>query len=290
MKADEFHKNLFLTVLDVIFIFCVFVVAVHSDILLGEPLNKEKSANIRKQVERPVQTMPAAEVVTLMPEIAQSVELSSSDVNRITCSAEIKDVIFSKEKGITVKFKGRDAFVKFLTTRKEGQTVYSTVPSELFIVCGDNVYSLIAIPRRIPARSIRLSSGKAENIAKNKSMLGALPFEKKILSTTKSLYVDDIPESFTVTTVNRQIDTFKELDLVLSRIVAINGEGITVKEYRASPIDGKESIEISEKDFLRKEISLKPLAVSIDRLVLKKGDTARIFIVEPNQEESGNER
>lgn len=235
--------------------------------------------------------VPTEGAVIVLPEVAQSVELSSSDVNRITCQGEIKDVVFSKEKGLTVKFSGRNAFVKFLTTRKDGQTAYSTVPSELFIACGENVYNIIAIPRRIPARSVRLSSGKMENIKKNKALLGGLPFEKKLLAVIRSLYREEIPESFTVTTLQRKVDLFRDLDLVLYRIAVIDGEGIQVRVYRAAIAEGgREKLELSEKDFLRNEISPRPLAVSLDRLVLKRGETLRIFVVERSREDTEHER
>lgn len=239
----------------------------------------------------PIATLPAEGAVTIMPEVTQPIELSSSDVNRITCQGEIRDVVYSKEKGIAVKFSGRDAFVKFRTGLKDGKTMYSTTPSEIFVVCGDNVYSLIAVPKRIPARSIRLSPGKMETIRKNRSLLGALPFEKKVLTAIRSLYTEEIPESFTVSTPNRRIDLFRDLDLVLARIAVVEGEGIQVKEYRGTLASGdKDKIELGEKDFLRNEISTDPIAVSLDRLVLKKGEILRVFVVEPHREEPDDER
>jgi conjugal transfer pilus assembly protein TraK len=245
----------------------------------------------RETADVQITKLPAEGTVTVMPEVAQPVELSSSDVNRITCQGEIKDVVYSREKGITVKFSGRDAFVKFRTGLKDGKTTYSTTPSEIFVVCGDNVYSLIAVPKRIPARSIRLSPGKTENIRKNRSLFGALPFEKKILSAIRSLYTEEIPESFTVSTPNKRIDLFRDLDLVLARVAVVEGEGIQVKEYRGALAGGdKDRIELGERDFLRNEISIDPIAVSLDRLVLKKGEILRAFVVEPHREEPGDER
>ncbi len=241
--------------------------------------------------QTPVMTAPQTATssvegaVTLLPEIAQTIELSSSDVNRITCGEEIKDVVFSKEKGIAVRFSGKDAFVKFRTTQKEGKIVYSTTPSEIFIVCGESVYTLIALPRRIPARSVRLSTGKMDNIRKNKSLLGALPFEKKVLSAIRSLFLEDIPDSFTVTTPRQKIDLFQDIDLVLLRVAVVDGEGFQVKEYRGTLTGSvKNQLELGEKDFLRSEISAQPIAISLDRLVLKRGDTLRVFVAEARRE------
>lgn len=257
----------------------------------AEPTGEKAPVPQERTSSPAIAMLPADGAVTVMPEIAQSVELSNSDVNRITCQSEIKDVVYSKEKGIAVKFSGRDAFIKFRTAQKDGRTAYSTTPSEIFIVCGENVYNLIAIPRRIPARSVRLSPGKMENIRKNKSLMGALPFEKKILGAIKSLYTEDIPDSFSVANPHRRVDIFRDLDLVLYRIAIVDGEGLQVKEYRTTLTGNRnEKIELSEKDFLRNEISTQPIAVSLDRLVLKKGETLRVFVVEPRQEDSSGER
>ena len=277
-SISQIHFQVFLSI-------CL-VLIIGSASLSSAAAPREKAPDRSEQSEpSTAATFPADGTVTVMPEIAQSVEMSSSDVNRITCASEIKDVIFSKEKGISVRFSGKDAFVKFLTTRKEGQTTYSTIPSELFIVCGENVYTLIAIPRRIPARSVRLSPGRIDNVKKNKSLLGALPFEKKMLSVIRNLTTEEIPDSFTVTTLNKKVELFKELDLALARIAVIDGEGIQVKEYRAVLLGGgKATIELGEKDFLRNEISVRPLAISLDRLILKKGETLRVFVVEYSQE------
>ena len=71
----------------------------------------------------------------------------------------------------------------------------------------------------------------------------------------------------------------------------VEGEGIQVKEYRGALAGGdKDRIELGERDFLRNEISIDPIAVSLDRLVLKKGEILRAFVVEPHREEPGDER
>lgn len=218
----------------------------------------------------------------VLPEITTQIEMSSSDINRIVCQADIRDVIFSKEKGLSVKFAGRDAFVKFLITKKEGQEIYSNTPSELFLICGNDAYSLIAIPRRIPSQTIRLSSGKLEKIKRNISLMDGLPFEKKVLGLIKSVYTEDIPDSFSITKSNKKIEIFKDITLTLKRTVAIEGDGLQVKEYNVEINKDlpHASVQIMEKDFLRTELTVKPVAISIDKMNLKKGDSARLFIVE----------
>src|ERR1035441_3198745 len=153
--------------------------------------------------------------------------MSSSDANRIVCSSEIKDVIFSSEKGVSVKVTGRNAFVKFRITRKDDRDIYSSTPTELFVVCGESVYNLISIPRRIPSQTVKLSPG-AEKIRQNAALYGALPFEKKIIAVIKAVYTGDIPEGFSASASNERILLFKDLEVILVRSFRVEGEGLQV--------------------------------------------------------------
>jgi conjugal transfer pilus assembly protein TraK len=218
----------------------------------------------------------------ITPEGSSQVVLSSSDINRLICPVEIKDVIYSKEKGLTVRLAGNNAFVKFLVMKKDGKDLYATTPSELYMVCGENVYTMIAVPRRIPAQTVQLSGGKADSIRKNLTLFSEVPFEKRIIAIIKSIYTDRVPDSFTVRKMDKVYSVFQGLSLVLNTIVTIDGEGLTVKEYRARIAEGSKetTLTLREKDFLTADLAQKPVAVSIDTLNLKKGEISRIFIVE----------
>ncbi len=218
----------------------------------------------------------------VLPEVASQVHLSSSDINRVVCPVDIKDVVFSKEKGIIVKLAGNNVFVKFLVMKKDGRDFYSSTPSEIFIVCGEQIYNIIAIPKRIPSQTVQLSPGKADTIKKNASLFGELPFEKKIVTIIRSIYKDDLPDSFTTQKVNKKYETFRNLDLVLHRVFTIDGEGLRIKEFTAGISDHATSptVYLKEKDFLSKDLTQKPLAVSIEMMNLKKGEMSRIFVVE----------
>lgn len=216
---------------------------------------------------------------TVIPEVSTAVTLSNSDINRITCREEIKDVVFSREKGLSVKTVGKDAFVKFLITRKDEKEVYSSTPSELFVVCGENVYNLIALPKRVPSQTVRLTPG-AERIRENRRMYGELPFEKKILAIIRSVYTSEIPEGFTTVPVGDKLSLFKDLEVTLVRTHRVEGEGLLVKEYLLAAKKSGEELKLTEKDFLRPAIATKPVAISLDRHELGQGDTARLIAVE----------
>jgi len=219
------------------------------------------------------------------PEITTQVRLSNSDINRVICPVDIKDVIYSEEKGLTVNLSGKNAFVKFLVVKKDGKEMYSATPSELYFVCDGVVYTMIAIPARIPAQTLQLTPGKAGTAKKNMELYGELPFEKKIIAIVKRVYTNDAPDSFTKTVVNRKIDVFKDLEVILRSIYSIEGEGLRVKEFevRIAPASTLGTISFKESDFLRTDISLHPVAVSVESMTLKKGETSRVFVVERNE-------
>jgi len=50
-----------------------------------------------------------------------------------------------------------------------------------------------------------------------------------------------------------------------------------------SPASALDAISFKESDFLRTEISLHPVAVSVESMTLKKGETSRVFVVERNE-------
>jgi conjugal transfer pilus assembly protein TraK len=219
------------------------------------------------------------QVQSVFPEVSTAVTLSNSDINRITCREEIKDVIFSREKGLSVKAVGKDAFVKFLIARKDEKEVYSSTPSELFVVCGENVYNLIAMPRRVPSQTVRLAPG-SEKIRENRSMYRELPFEKKILSIIRSVYTNEIPEGFSTAAANTHLSLFRGLVVTLVRTHRVEGEGLLVKEYLLAVKKPGEALKLSEKDFLRPAIAAKPVAIALDRHDVRQGDTGRLIVVE----------
>lgn len=221
------------------------------------------------------------------PEVATKIRLSSSDLNRISCSAEIKDALTSTEKGVVIKITGKDAFVKFKVIKRGDKLVYSTIPTELYVVCGDETYSMVAVPQRIPSQTIRLSSGKERKIKDNAALYSGLPFEKMMLKAIQDVYTEQIPESYTVTKTDKRIDAFTEVRLMLKRVVDVEGEGLRIKEYLVSLKDGLNEFKLNEKIFIRNGLAENPVAISLERHILRPGDTIRAFVVEQRGERQG---
>ncbi|MBW1795642.1 MAG: type-F conjugative transfer system secretin TraK, partial [Deltaproteobacteria bacterium] len=112
--------------------------------------------------------------VHVMQEVPTKVTLSNRDINRITCpdGALVKDVVYSSEKGVSVKIEGSNAFVKFLVIKDTitGKQKYRLDPVEFYVICEENqIFTLIGQPQKIPAQHIRLVR-TAQRVKKNLSL------------------------------------------------------------------------------------------------------------------------
>lgn len=244
---------------------------------------KEDGDGEKKDLALPTASQDGIGEQSVMPEVQMKAMFSASDVNRVVCGTDIKDVTFSKEKGVMVKYSGKNAFVKFAVTKVGEKTLYAVNPVEMFVVCGESVYNIIAIPKRIPSQTIRLTSGKIEKIQKNQEVHAGQSFEKKLLEIIKSSYTDELPESYGVIPKSQEIKAFRDANVVLKRDITIEGQGLVVHEYYVSPKDNVEQLVISERDFMKKEFANRAVAISADKLTIHKGDVARVFVVDTKE-------
>jgi conjugal transfer pilus assembly protein TraK len=249
-------------------------------------LSKQKAV-LDQVVEQPT----AGEFPTVvLPEATTSVRLSSSDMNRISCPVDIREALTSTEKGLTIKITGKDAFVKFKVVKKGDKFTYSTTPTELYVVCGEETFSMVIFPQRIPSQTIRLTSGKDKKIRENLSLYAGLPFEKKALKAIKDVYTENIPDSYSVSKKEKRFLSYKEIILTLKRTVDIEGEGLRVKEYEASLRGETPEFKLNEKMFLKTELAENPVAISLERHILRVDDTSRLYVVEQRTEKSGSRK
>ena len=221
------------------------------------------------------------------PETTTAVKMSSSDVNRIVCSVDIKDVVYSEEKGLQVKISGKNAFVKFLIKRIGNKEEYSKIPADIYVVCGEKVYSIIAFPQRQPATTVYLQD-KGQKVKEVIDKYASMPVEKRIIELVKAFSKDTPPAEAEFYPAKKQYNLYEGLKIVEKGKYVILGEGLQVRVIDITvsdmPKDSK-YIEIAEKDFLRVEITQTPLALSLDKLRLYKGDTARLLVIERSKEE-----
>ncbi len=218
---------------------------------------------------------------TVSPEVVSSVTLSSVDTNRLVCEeGPVRDVIFSKEKGITVRVEGSNVFVKYeiAIDSKTGEKIFAQFPSEFYVICGDgSVYTLIGIPKRIPAQTVVLKSVGAL-VKKVQKLFTGMSHETKILNLIKWAYREEIPDVLTVLELNKPVEVFEGLKITLRRIIEAEGEGLRLKEYLVSA-EGNEKLRVVEKQFISPHISEEPLAIALSDHVVGK-EPVRLFVVE----------
>jgi conjugal transfer pilus assembly protein TraK len=242
------------------------------------------SSSIAAQTQVPGNTS-----VQVIQEVPTRVALSNTDINRITCPAGelVKDVVYSSEKGVNVKIEGGNAFVKFLVGKDTitGQKKERVDPVEFYVVCGDSdIFTIISMPKKIPAQHVQLVS-RQNQVKKNLSLFKGIPFEKRIIMMCQKVYTNDIPDSFTVRKIGKALAVFKDIDVVLNRVIIAEGEGIRVKEYILSLKESavSESLELAEKSFLVPELAENPVAVALESHFLKPSTPRRLFILEQNR-------
>ena len=104
------------------------------------------------------------------------------------------------------------------------------------------------------------------------------------MTLMKAVYTDDLQEGFTVEKpVFNDVSPYEELFIAPVRTVSASGEGIRVSEYAIKIRENskRQEIELDERDFIT--MAANPIALAIDRLKIRKGDTARMFICEQNK-------
>lgn len=205
------------------------------------------------------------------------VEISLTDINRIVCGLEITGVVYSKEKSIEIKRKGRNAWVKILPTKKGDKIKYPSYPREVYVECGGKVFSLILLPKKIPATTVVLKVPYENQKVAKEFEKKANNYEELILSLISHAYREEPPPGYRVKEVNKKVREFKELSLYLLK--RYEGNRYMVEEYL---ITAKEEVHLSEGAFV--PYIRFPVALSIVKPSLKKGESTRLLVVRLREE------
>lgn len=226
----------------------------------------------------------AAQSIIALPDQTSSIRLSNRDVNHVVCEGgEIEDVKFSAEKAIAVEKGGSDAWIKFLVKEVDdaGTTTRSfvTTPSEFFISCNGAIYPLYAEPSDIPAQTVTLAPGSVQRARANEDLMGPLVEEERAVSITLSLLQDRVPASFSEVAPRAgtlPLAAISTASLRERRRIEIEGSGLSASEYLVSV---SASTTLDERAFLDRTLGANIFAVTLDRLVLRPGDTARLIVI-----------
>ncbi|MBI5328319.1 MAG: type-F conjugative transfer system secretin TraK [Deltaproteobacteria bacterium] len=210
--------------------------------------------------------------VSVPPDIPTRVIMSATNINRVACTGgEIKDVIYAKEQEITVKAVGENVFIRFPIASKAGLTM------DIYIVCNDTLYSIITESGNVPAVTVQLENKK--NIKGNISVYKGVPTEEKALRFIRMAYKEEYPDSFRVVEVKKEDRKphieYNNIDVLLKRIIRVEGEGVEIREYIITP---KIDTELREIDFM--PLAKKPLAIAFSHSAVVKNTDYRLFIVD----------
>lgn len=220
---------------------------------------------------------PSPQVIT--EEAFQVAEISQKDITRIVCFASIERDIYSKEKGIEIKLVDKNAFIKNLPKESmdpiSGRMSYEydSRPKELYLVCGGKTFSLLLIPKDIPAQTIYLKPAYVDK-EKATAYETSSHYEETIMTLIKDAYIENVPDGFDIEEINKPFKEFNELSLIHK------------KNYIGSRYQIQEFVIISKTNFNINEILLletikpkNPLAVSIISTALRPNEQTRAFIV-----------
>ena len=219
-----------------------------------------------------ITTLPAyaLQLVHLTEGKAMFVEVSTRDLNVIEFPSKVK--AYTKGGKLEIKIEGARVFVSFLKDAKTGKL--ASEPEEMFFVSNNKTYSMILVPKGIPAETViakiegdqRAERKKAAKWERKQS-----GYIKRIKSLTRAMYDGVPPGGFTIESpkiVSRQGDTTLALGM---RFV---GATIVGDIYRAKN-EGRTSTTLKEKAFYTDGV----LAVSIEKHTLKPAEKTRVFIV-----------
>ena len=241
------------------------------------------------------------------------VNISISDLNRIYCPTGISYYRYSKEKYMKVYLDQdkKNAFLKIVpkviktNNGIEERVLYDPTPKDLFIKCGGVMYSLLLKPMKIPPVTIELKGNSksfpVKQVRTDDAFVKSIKNEGKIIreyngeKANKVLknvdsYVSamvslvklamkkgDIP-GYRVYRFYKPVKEFKQGSLV--KIKSFVGPEYTVSLYTF--VANQDIVKpLREKDFMF--LSEKPLAISIEDLVLREGQGTSIVVVEPTE-------
>ena len=198
------------------------------------------------------------------------VEVSKKDINRIVCPVKISGVVYSKEKLIQVQVEGKNAYVKFLPVQVGEKLVYKDHPRELYVECGGKVFSLILIPKDIHAKTIVLKVPLKD--VKRASKFEAGEYYKVLTKLISYAYRETPPPGYEVKEVNKHYKSFKEGELRILKVY----EGVSFSVLELEFV-AKERVYLNPAVFV--PYFKKPVAVSVVKPSLEKGERTRVFVV-----------
>ncbi len=217
--------------------------------------------------------------VTVLPEVTTRVVLSNQDVNRIVClDGEIEGYQYSQEKGADVQHAGSDAFIKFQVVEIGTKTDYIRGRNEFYFMCAGRTYTLLADPRKVPAKKIFLKAVGSDVAKVNKTKFDPLAEEERVVRITLEVLRGKIPDTYTINMSNKPYNStvLPKMDVRLAREIKIEGTPYRATEYH---LRARTSITLEERQFLQAYFGTGIHSVTLDRLKLSGGEVGRVILI-----------
>lgn len=204
----------------------------------------------------------------------QFTTVSLTDISRVHCGSGISNLVYSKEKNIEIKSTGKDAYIKILPKGIGDRLEYSKNPREVYFECGQKTYSLVLVPKDIPAQTILLKSDSVD-IEKASEFEKKDSYQETLKELVKRGYTESQPDGYEVVKGD-QVIRFDALTLSLEKKYL--GSRYVIYEYI---IEAK--IDIGQKTPLQEavftEYLTQPLVSTIVKHTLLKGEKTRMIVV-----------
>lgn len=261
-------------------------VVVQEEVIKQNENNKENKAyepfNIPKHSVEAEEITDNAFIVR--PEITTIVKMSASDINRIVCSEGVKRevrVVHPKRKGVNVRVVDNNVFVEFEVRKKGNEYIYQKTPVELYVICDETVYNMIAFPYKIPAVTVYLEN-KAKSIKSSLEKTKEMPFEKRIVEIVSNVLTGKVPMEAVYKKLDKEYNIFPLIEMKEKANFVFEAEGLVARVFYLSlkPEANLNEVDVKEKDFLRKDLTVRPVAVALNKLKLRKGEKVMLVIVE----------
>lgn len=208
------------------------------------------------------------------PKEGESVVVSNKSVNRIVLPYQIKDLAYSKEKGLIININENQAFIKYMPVQKDvyaadpndrrntpiqSEIIYSRAkPAEVFFITSGKTYSFSLIPKNVKTQTIIIN-----DYIKDKKV--ALKYETSnnytstISDLVKKIHLDNTPKGYKVKEYNKVYSKNHIRTITLKQ----THEGALYKAYLFE-VKNNTSVtrKIDEKEFF-KYVENNPLAISV---------------------------
>jgi len=235
-------------------------------------------------------------VIVNNPNDTITIGISKTSVNRLVLPAKILDVTYSKEKGLTIKVVGNQAFLKYAPTKQQEfeninnqmkptgkvKIVYDNAKtSEVYFVTEDKTYSFVFVPKKKKAETIIVN-----DLLANKQKVLKYETEDNYVSNlsklTKSVLDNHPPFGYKLKEINKVV--YKDNLFTTTYKTLYKGVLYNVNLYEVS-YRGKKPIRLNIKNLYNLSKTT-PKAISVyygnKYNYLFSYGTAKVVIVEGN--------